>query len=88
MKAEKLAIQPWLICQYNENTLMDLPSSVISGHLHKTTPLTSIQDTGRGGGGHCVTKSILRGHFDKKKSFFSKPLKTTPRPTPIYPVMV
>ena len=28
MKAGKLAIRPWLICQYNENTLMELPSSV------------------------------------------------------------
>ena len=28
MKAGKLAIRPWLICQYNENTLVDLPSSV------------------------------------------------------------
>ena len=25
MKAGKLAILPWLICQYNENMLMDLP---------------------------------------------------------------
>ena len=28
MKAGKLAILPWLSCQYNENTLLDLPSSV------------------------------------------------------------
>ena len=28
MKARKLAIRPWLSCQYTENTLMDLPSSV------------------------------------------------------------
>ena len=28
MKAGKLSIRPWLICQYNENTLMDFPSSV------------------------------------------------------------
>jgi hypothetical protein len=28
MKAGKLAIWPWLVCQYNENTLVDLPSSV------------------------------------------------------------
>ena len=28
MKAGKLAIQPKLSCQYSENTLMDLPSSV------------------------------------------------------------
>ena len=28
MKAGKLAIWPWLICQYNKNTLVDLPSSV------------------------------------------------------------
>ena len=28
MKAEKPAIQPWLSCQYNENTLVDLLSSV------------------------------------------------------------
>ena len=29
MKAWKSAIRPWLICQYNENTLVDLLSSVI-----------------------------------------------------------
>ena len=29
MKAGMLAIWPWLICQYNKNTLVDLPSSVI-----------------------------------------------------------
>ena len=28
MKAGKLAIRPWLACQYNENTLVDLPYSV------------------------------------------------------------
>ena len=28
MKAGKLAIWPWLLCQYNENTLVDLLSSV------------------------------------------------------------
>ena len=28
MKAGKLAIWPWLSCQYNKNTLVDLPSSV------------------------------------------------------------
>ena len=28
MKAGKLPIWPWLSCQYNENTLVDLPSSV------------------------------------------------------------
>ena len=28
MKAEKLAIRPWLSCPYSENTLMDLPASV------------------------------------------------------------
>ena len=28
MKAGKLAIRPWLSCQCNENTLVDLPSSV------------------------------------------------------------
>ena len=28
MKAGKLAIRPWLSCQYNENTLVDLPSSM------------------------------------------------------------
>ena len=27
-KAGKLAIQPWLRCQYNKNTLVDLPSSM------------------------------------------------------------
>ena len=30
MKAGKLAFRPWLICPYNENMLMDLPSSVNS----------------------------------------------------------
>ena len=34
MKAGKLAICPWLICQYTENMLMDLPSSVISGKTY------------------------------------------------------
>ena len=29
MEAGKLAIRPWLVCQYNENTLVDLPSSVV-----------------------------------------------------------
>ena len=29
MKAGKSAIQPWLTCQYNENLLVDLPSSVV-----------------------------------------------------------
>ena len=38
--------------------------------------------------GHCATKSILGGHSGKKNLFFSKPLKTTPGPTPINPVMV
>ena len=28
MKARKSAIRPWLTCQYNENMLVDLPSSV------------------------------------------------------------
>ena len=28
MKAGNSAIRPWLSCQYTENTLMDLPSSV------------------------------------------------------------
>ena len=32
MKAGKSAIWHWLVCQYNENTLVDLPSSV--GKLH------------------------------------------------------
>ena len=31
MKAGKLNIPPCLVCQYNENTLMDLLSSVIQG---------------------------------------------------------
>ena len=30
MKAGKLAIWPWMICLYNENTLVDLPSSVMA----------------------------------------------------------
>ena len=30
MKAGKLANQLWMICQYNENTLVDLPSSVMA----------------------------------------------------------
>ena len=29
MKAGKSAIWPWLVCQYNKNTLVDLPSSVV-----------------------------------------------------------
>ena len=29
MKAGNSAIQPWLSCQYNENTVVDLPSSVV-----------------------------------------------------------
>ena len=29
MKAGMLAIRPWLSCQYNENMLVDLPSSVV-----------------------------------------------------------
>ena len=28
MKAGKLAIRHWLVCQYNKHTLADLPSSV------------------------------------------------------------
>jgi hypothetical protein len=28
MKAGKLAIWPWLICQYNENTSVDLPKKM------------------------------------------------------------
>ena len=28
MKAGKLDIWPWLVCQYNKNILMDLPSSM------------------------------------------------------------
>ena len=28
MKAGKLPIRPWLSCQYNEHTPVDLPSSV------------------------------------------------------------
>ena len=31
MKSGKLAIPPGLVCQYNENTLVDLLSSVIQG---------------------------------------------------------
>ena len=34
MKAGKLAIRPWLICEYNENTLVDLPSSVRKSITH------------------------------------------------------
>ena len=33
MKAGKSAIRPWLSCQYNENTLVDRPSSVIDFHI-------------------------------------------------------
>ena len=29
IKAGKSAIRPWLVCQYNESTLVDLPSSVV-----------------------------------------------------------
>ena len=36
MKAGKLAIWPWLSCPYNENTLVDLPSSVdLTIHKYK-----------------------------------------------------
>ena len=28
MKAGRLAVRPWLVCQYIKNTLVDLPSSV------------------------------------------------------------
>ena len=30
MKAGKLTIRPWLSCQYNENMLVDVPSSVFN----------------------------------------------------------
>ena len=30
MKAGKLVIRPWLSCPYNEHTLVDLPSSVVT----------------------------------------------------------
>ena len=30
IKAGKSAIRPWLVCQYNKNTFMDLPSSVVT----------------------------------------------------------
>ena len=33
MKAGKSAIRPWMICQYNKNMLVDLPSSVGSKHI-------------------------------------------------------
>ena len=43
MKAEKLAIQPRLSCQYSENKLMGLPSSVyIKAYLLSTSFLISI----------------------------------------------
>ena len=29
MKAGKSAIRPWMSCPYNDNTLLDLPSSVV-----------------------------------------------------------
>ena len=38
IKAGKLALRPWLSCPYNENTLMDLPSSVgVGGKTCKQT---------------------------------------------------
>ena len=33
MKVRKMAIWPWLSCSYNENKLMDLPSSVRNTYL-------------------------------------------------------
>ena len=40
MKAGKSAIWPWLSCPYNEHTLMDLPSSVISTRFGTVTPFS------------------------------------------------
>ena len=37
MKTGKLAIQPWLVCQYNEHMLVDFPSSVISHQKQQRT---------------------------------------------------
>ena len=39
MKAGKLAIWPWLVCQYNENMLVNLLSSM--GDSNKTTTKTN-----------------------------------------------
>ena len=33
MKAGKLAIWPWLSCQYNKNMLVDFLCSLLRGHL-------------------------------------------------------
>ena len=41
MKAGKLAIQPWLSCPFSENTLVDLPSSVVLLKLGQL--LTTVQ---------------------------------------------
>ena len=35
MKAGMSAIRPWLSCQYNKNTLVDLPSSVVYTYLRQ-----------------------------------------------------
>ena len=47
MKAGKLAIRPRLDCQYNENILLDHPSSVLS--LKKKEKLTVNPKTDRSG---------------------------------------
>ena len=40
MKAEKLAIWPWLSGPYNEHTLVDLPSSLGWGVIFGLAPQT------------------------------------------------
>ena len=37
MKTGKLAIRPWLSCQYKENTLVDLLSSVLASVIKVCT---------------------------------------------------
>ena len=54
MKVGKLAIRPWLSCQYTENTLMDLLSSVTPATANSTT-LSELR-------GYCITNGDLLLH--------------------------
>ena len=40
MKAGKSAIRSWLSCQYNENTVVDLPSSVVDAPKYYVTSVS------------------------------------------------
>ena len=48
MKAGKMAIQPWLSCQYTENMLMDLPSSVFTVIMYLTGLNGSVRLSNKG----------------------------------------